>query len=468
MSDQAFWPAMPARARVRVLATTNRRGEILLGGEEEGKLVPASWWEAKLLIESENLEILAPDLPAWRWWPEASSDPDSFVVHGKHGEPRAIVIEGRHRKRFWITCSRVWANRKPDKSLCRDLERMGQDSGIGQWSTPSRLGDALQRRSWLRSQGWRWESRPNVWTRGRLLSNGVGGRGQTFKPGSRFTGVYEIDQRDAYAAAWALPRPSGPASMVPGVTEARGAFAAFGPVRFTIRNRLSCLGPLPLRGEETLSWPTEPGTYETWAWSEEVADALSCGIEVESIGTASAWFRSVVDSSWSKEMSELRRNAGSWGSIVKMATVAAIGRHGRSPRAYIEVSPTERDALSYGGRAYGQRDTDCSSITHWHSWAVMQARRRVWHRAVAEEWAGRKVLALETDSLVLDGPPLGPVVRRGDDHAGEWSVRRADCEVWTPLLRWAIFGDGSGRTPGLPGEMRAGWLAAHAPPALAT
>ena len=51
----------------------------------------------------------------------------------------------------------VWG-RRPDASLCRDLSILGEATGMGQWSTPSRLGDALQRREWVGERGWRGET----------------------------------------------------------------------------------------------------------------------------------------------------------------------------------------------------------------------------------------------------------------------------------------------------------------------
>lgn len=464
--DQAYWPPYPGRSRPRALAVARRHGDLLISGQEKMVVRCESWQDFTRSLERLNLEVYIDSWGGWAWWGDSTSDPRSFVVHGKDAAVRAIVWAGK-RKRFWIINSRLWGNRRADRSLCRDLEQIAEATGMGQWGTPSRLGDALQRRAWHRTFGWKWESRPPIPTRDRLLEGQVGGRGQTIFQGSRFTGVWEIDQRDAYAFAWQLPKPSGPPGIGPGVVEnARAGHMAFGKVKFTIREKLTCLGPLAVRTEARLTWPTLPGVYFTECWSPEIDDALSCGIECESVGFSEVWEKQLTEPGWSHELSEIRRGAGGWGSALKIATVAAIGRHGRQPQAYAEAKPGDEGAFGYSpdGRTYAVKRTDPSSMTHWYSWALMQARRRVWHRAVAEEWAGRRVIAVETDALILDGPPAGPVVRRGDDQLGEWSVRRADCEVWTPMIRWAIFGDGSARTPGLPEEMRAGWLAAHAPP----
>lgn len=448
------------------MAVALRAGDLRIRGRE--RVSCPSWAAFCRELEERNLECVIETFGGWAHFDAATSDPRAFVVHGKGGVIRAVVWQGK-RRRFWVTSAGVWS-RHADAALCRDLERVGEASGIGQMSTPSRLGDALQRRSWLRSQGWRWETRPNLPSRDELLRHQVGGRAQTHSIGSRFTGVWEIDQRDAYAFAWALPKPSGPAMATPDATRpGDGEVTAWGPVRFTIpEGGLSCLGPLSVReADGQLAWPVVQGTYRGWAWAEEAAMARSAGVRVEPDGVGIAWRRWVTEKSWTEEISAARRKAGGWGSLLKMATVASIGRHGRDGTGWTEVRmPTEQD-IGYGpgSRFYGQRRLDLPSMTHWYSFALMQARRRLWHRAVAERLAGRKVLAVETDSIIMDGPPLGPVVTRGDDLPGDWSVRRADCEVWTPALRWAIFGAGEGRTPGLPGEMRASWLAAHAPPA---
>lgn len=465
-TDQAFWPPYPAKPRERVLAVARPRGDLLLMGLPSAAIHCSTWGEFCHFMERHNLEVLIESWNGWRWWSDAASDPKSFIVHGKDRQVRALVWQGR-RKRFWIVNSKVWANRHADRSLCRDLEQVAKATGLGQWGTPSRLGDALQRRAWKRTHGWRWESRPPIPVRRRLIDGGVGGRAETLHQGSRFSGIWEIDQRDAYAAAWRLPKPSGPPGMGMGVVEdARAGRTAFGLCRFTITEELRCLGPFAIRTPDGLAWPAKPGVYEAEVWSPEVLDALSCGIRCDSLGLSSVWHRMVEEESWSEELSEIRRHAGGWGSVVKVATVAAIGRHGRRPEAYGEAKPGSLKAFGYGpqSRMYELHQTDPASMTHWYAWAIMQARRKVWHRAVAEEWAGRHVIAVETDALILDGAPMGPVVPRGDDQLGEWSIRRADCEVWTPMLRWAFFDDGSARTPGLPDEMRASWLAAHAPP----
>ncbi len=463
----ACWPPMPAQPRERGLATTTRSGRLLLMGRTP---VPVSCWqEFKERVEELDLEVLCGPLPAWRWWQDAVDDPDTYISLGRRGAPRAVILEGRRHKRWWMVDSSVWG-RRPDASLCRDLSILGEATGMGQWSTPSRLGDALQRREWVGERGWRLESRPNAFGRQLLLETGVGGRGETLELGAKVPHCWEIDQRDAYAAAWALPKPHGRALRTFDSTRVgAGAATAYGPVRFRILQRLGCPGPLPIRGEDgNLAWPTEPGTYFTHAWAEEVADARACGIEVSPAGAGVEWSSWVRSGLWTRRVSELRRTAGGWGSLLKLATVASIGRHGRRPSGWVQLQRQERPGdLTFSGTVdkwHGERPLDLPAMTHWYSYALMQARRRVWHRAVAEQWAGRRVVAIETDSLVLDGPPLGPVVKRGEDGPGEWSIRREDQTCYTPVTRWAIFSDGSGRTPGLPFELRASWLDAHPPP----
>ena len=463
----AYWPNRPAKVRPRTLATTDRQGRLLIGGTEE---IPVESWEHfKRQMEERNLEVVAPELVSWRWWQDAADDPKAWIGLGKGASVRSIVVQGR-RRRYWITQAGVWGGRKPDRSLCRDLDQLAAATGLGQWSTPARLGDALQRREWVRERGWRLESRPNSFGRSLLLETGVGGRGETMRLGATVPHCWEIDQRDAYAAAWALPKPHGRACATWDATRvSEGAATAYGPVKWTITEPLRCPAPLPVRLEGgNLAWPTEPGTYFGAAWAEEVADARACGIEVEPAGKGAEWASWTRSEGWTQAVSEMRRQAGGWGSLLKIATVAAIGRHGRRPVGWRELKRQERrDDLMLSprlNRAYGQREIDHPAMTHWYSYALMQARRRVWHRAVAEQWAGRRVVAIETDSLVLDGPPMGPVVRRGDDGPGEWSIRRADQACFTPLTRWAIFEDGTGRTPGLPGELRAAWLEEHGPP----
>lgn len=464
----AYWPPYPAKRRERALATTGKDGGLSLMGLS---LIPIPTWEEfRRQVEERNLEVLSGPLMAWRWWQEAADDPRAYISLGKGGAPRAVVLQGRRGKRFWIVDACVWG-RKPDASLCRDLERLGDATGMGQWGTPARLGDALQRRDWEEDGGWRVESRPNVFARDMLLDHGVGGRGETMKPGAKIPHCWEIDQRDAYAYAWSLPKPHGRALATHDATRlSEGAFAAYGPIRWIIREELDCPAPLAIRGEDgNLAWPTEPGTYFGHAWDLEVEDARGCGIEVEPTGQGREWGSSIRTTLWTERISETRRNAGGWGSLVKLTTVAAIGRHGRRPQGWTRMTRQERpgEDLCFSpvtDEWYGQRPSDPPAMTHWHAYALMLARRRVWHRAVAERMAGRRIVAIETDSLVLDGPPKGPVVLRGDDLPGDWSIRREDQECYTPLTRWAIFDDGTGRTPGLPFELRAAWLSEHPPP----
>jgi hypothetical protein len=461
----AFWPQVPViKSRERTLALTGRSGQLQIGSK---RIRVESWEEFKALLEERNLEVFAPPLLGWRWWQDAAEDEAAFLILGKAAAPRAIVVQGR-RRRFWVTDAAVW-NRKPDPSLLRDLEILGKVTGVGVWSTPARTGDAMQRRAWREEGHWKVESRPNEHGRSLLLEGGVGGRGQTMIPGSLSPGCWEIDQRDAYGAAWALPKPHGRAMLTHDATRVRpGEVTAFGPVKWTITEPLSCPGPLPIRGEDgNLAWPTDPGVYFSHAWHEECEDARACGIAVEPTGDGISFASWVSSDLWTQRTSEARRNAGGWGNLLKLCTVAAIGRHGRKPVAWTLVDhPGEGDVgfSPTSDRMWGQRPTDLPSMTHWYSYAVMQARRRVWHRAVAEQWAGRRIVAIETDSLVMDGPPMGPVVRRGDDLPGDWSIRRIEQDCYTPLTRWAIFSDGTGRTPGLPADLRGAWLEENPPP----
>ena len=459
----AFWPPAQPRPRERILATTGRAGELLIGAEV---IVVDSWHSFKEALEERNLEVFAPPLPGWRWWQEAAADPAAFVVLGKEASPRAIVVQGR-RRRHWIVDAAVW-HRKPDAALLRDLRRVAEATGVGIWGTPARTGDAMQRHDWRAECGRRLESRPNDRGRTMLLEGGVGGRGQTFLPGLVTPAAWEIDQRDAYAAAWARPKPTGRAMVTHDATRLRGGeVTAFGPVRWRISRRLECPGPLAVRkADGNLAWPTEPGTYQGYAWHEECQDARSCLVEVEPAGPGVAWSAWVQSDLWTRRMSEARRQAGGWGSLLKLCTVAAIGRHGRKPEGWTAVEEPQQGDVGFSpeGQQYGRRAVDLPSMSHWYGYALMLARRTVWHRAVAEQWGGRRIVALETDSVILDGPPLGPVVHRGDDLPGEWSVRHAGEDCYTPLTRWAIWGDGSGRTPGLPRAYRAAWLLEHPPP----
>ena len=458
----AYWPPMPAAPRLRQVAIATKDGDILMGAE---RVKVASWEQFTRELEQRNLECVCGPLPGWRWFNDAAADDRTYVSLGRNGGIRAVIWQGRKR-RFWVLAASVWG-RRPDASLCRDLTILGEQTGLGQWGTPSRLGDALQRRAWVQDRGWVLESRPNLKAREDLLLGGIGGRGETMRLGATTEHCWEIDQRDAYAHAWAQPHPSGPAMMTLDATRvSRGAATAHGPIRFTIHAKLHCPAPLPIRlPEGNLQWPTLPGVYFGHAWAEEVADARACGITVEPTGQGWEWGKWTTSRAWTDEVGEIRRHAGGWGSLLKLATVASIGRHGRKPVGWCRVEGGAEGDIGFSpwGHFYGQRPVDLPSMTHWHQHAVMRARRRVWHRAVAEQWAGRRVLAIETDSLVLDGPPMGPVVLRGDDLAGEWSIRRSDQTVFTPLTRWAIFEDGSGRTPGLPFELRAEWLAANGP-----
>ena len=417
---------------------------------------------------------IAPKLSEWRWMAEAMADPRCEVAAtGTRGIVGLRWRGGPHGRHLWLLSAATWGDGVASRADLGRLERLWRLAGVGQARTPAQLGQALWARDWWASRRGRAKT-PPASCQADLVRSAIGGRVDWFAdPSLTYARVYEIDLNASYASC-SRQLPVGTAMRVGGTDlpgsagwDAEGEDTWLRDCVITIPEPgLSCPGPFPVRQPDgRVRYPTEAGTYRTMLWKTTAEDCRAVGARVAA-GAGWAW-RLVDAPEFADTMHRLRQQApADLAPLIKLATVAGIGRFGSRGTCYRSVDPRDaaegdvpvcdgRGAPTAMLRPQAARSGPSTRLGHWNSWIVNQARRRLWHRMVAEIAAGNTVLCSNYDSLTLAEPPLGPT----GDGLGEWKlVPLHQARFRHP--RWVESTEKS-TTPGQP------HAAAHSPPAVA-
>lgn len=454
---RAFWPftLRPAH-RERVLCATDGRH----GWDEQG----ARWREPDTYAawvasaHARNAETYCTDLGAWPHLAAASADPRCRVLYSRTRGLRGLVWRGGPRGRTTrLLAADTWGTWRPDPAGLRALRDAATAAGVGVHPSPAALGSALWATTLGDTNGGRVTPPPPA-CRADLCAHGVGGRVDGDGHGAReWAEAWELDMTDAYGSC--IGRVPG-GRVVRLTDEPTPAWATTTYRRVTVTlTRPVPLGPIHRRDPDRVRYPTT-GTWTTWAWAEEVADARDAGATVtEHEGWAwTAW--DDRHGAWGARMHALRQAApGRARWAIKLATVAAIGAHGRKP-GRLTVTPADRPSAPEGAviptdqagtwlplaitEAPGARD---GALAHVYSYVVMTCRRRLYAKALPYARAGR-LLATNYDACYVAGTPTAGGPDPDPTALGAW---RARClaRLRLPRPRWVIA-LGIRRTPGLP------------------
>ena len=307
------------------------------------------------------------------------------------GRPTSIRLKWKRYVR-WIVQVTSWNHDSVSLDFLRNMRNMYTYVGVGTQTTPGALGSATMRQSWKQFYGLEWLNhrhlRPSGGCIQDLRRHNTGGRIDALESvGKSFELLFELDRKNSYATEFA-EQPTGKCvAFMQG--ETFGLRKWFAHCTVTVRDPL-LLGPFPMHykdeeGLDLVSYPTLPGVYDTWLWNDEVALCRSEGCDIEVLD-GWGWAEITHDTqTWVEQMEKLRDEAPDefTANIIKLATVAAIGRHGMPQQSYILVQEKDKSpgdqCIAFDGRLYdwyihAVYDWQPQGMQHWFNHTLMRAR----------------------------------------------------------------------------------------------
>ncbi|MGC2191259.1 MAG: hypothetical protein WA751_02880 [Candidatus Dormiibacterota bacterium] len=455
-----WYPNHPLVApRVRVTAILTEEGRLLC---EDGRAwSPRSYRKFVDTLERENLDVYGPHPLDWPWLDQAAEDDRCDPIMNRRGQPVALRWKvGSHGKMLWYVSGKTsWYNFRPKVTWLRAKRRAEEALGVGCQPLPGLLGDATQRLSWTHSFGRRRETRPNRTVCQALLKHGAHAR---IESDISYRGdVWELDRNAAYPASWTR-LPSGRISWVGGFWPDPDSCATwYGEVEIT-RETPAQFGCFPVREGKSVSYPRQAGTYRSWLWKEEADQAMREGCSVKVLESCWAWSEWSESDKWATEVYGKRIEVDPEArAFVKMASVAAIGRHGRGPeRVGLSDEAGHRVGSEEGGWSVTSfKDWDRVLLLHWYSFSLMAQRLALYQMMVELAGEGIRVLGCDTDAIYCADKPQAAHRVSG---LGGWKLKLLrDCK-W--LANRCFVSVDRTRLPGFSGATRARALAAHDPP----
>ncbi len=471
----AFPPLWLNRQRgTRTLATLRDRRITT----EQGELIPTRTWAAVAdALFSRDLVLYVDrlsDPPLW----DAIEDPDATITTRSDGSWVGIAVRRGRYVRHVYASLQAWS-RRADASLLADIRAMSAAIHVrGNPTTASGAGVASMAAAWSGERVYG----PGYACASTLRDNLVGGRVDTLQPGRLYPVLWELDINDAYAAAAAAPLPGGSATWWDGsVLEPGpewGAVTGYYLCDIIIHEPLT-LGPVVLKvgpGEPNLI-PSRPGRYRGWLWAEEVAALRACRrgpVRQVTVLPRHGWYwrrwaqgarstrAGIVPeasplSSWARRMHRARRSLPKpAGQLVKLATVAGIGRWSADPSTYRIVrareGPDDRRVTDpeLGVLAlWVHRDEreSATALPHWGSYVQMSVRLAL-YRTAARYAADGTLVASNYDALYVTTRPT----ERLSKLAGGWKLERLQDAV-IPAARH-LRSRTKTTLPGIPYEQR--------------
>jgi hypothetical protein len=440
------WPQYrPTITRKRVLAIW-RDNRLTT---EHGEWTEISDWST-LKQAAKGLDIYVDRLLECEWFYEAIEDPDVTIIATQSMSIRMIKWRSG-RNILSVNQVDTWLHGWPaSPQFLSLLRRFFDHCQVGELATPASLGMYLMSKLY---EGPR-QAEPNIHDRQLLLEHMVGGRDDLLQKGA-YSLCYEYDIRSAYASNAQIV-PCGTSIKIYG--ERPDLASYFSHCQIVIRDDL-LLGIFPILQNEKNSYPTISGIYDVWLWNDEIARCKEAGCFVvtkEGIGWQS--FTQGL-SVWSTAMDTLRSSVPEdIASLIKLATVAAIGRFGVSPYRLKVVHDRDKqdgdEPLDIGYQPHSwlwvrREYTDGCYMTHWSSYIQMHTRVALYDRMLAEIGSGNVVLMSNFDGLYT----LYPSKLEVGQNVGDWQFKRAHTNAFIPYAR-AIISDQKNIQPGMPLKSR--------------
>jgi hypothetical protein len=381
------------------------------------------------------------------WLRESIFDRNATVLSNEEGIPLAIRYERKHQSR-WLVQSSTW-DRKCDTSFLSDMRELYKLCGVVK-PTPGSLGTSLLRKSWKINSLAR-QTAPNALAQEFLRRNSIGGRCDTLvTKESFFPELIELDGALFYVAHF-LKLPSGTSRIF--LKDHCKQFATYFAHCYVTIDKELPLGPFPIkRRRSKISYPTLPGTYETFLWKEEIDTCISagCSVTIEGgFGWSDFTYHTV---SWCQDMYRFRQvsDSDALADLFKKTAVSTLGHMGMDNTFYTlvpieDASPSEAcaldenfDPINYVVRE--QHNYLMPSMIHWFNYTIRMAALSLYEMALPYAIEGRLIMT-NYDAII--------VLERDERHmyAEKHSAASKLCELgdwrWQLLTNVTIHGDRS-------------------------
>lgn len=450
MEKALLWPRFIGKPVERTLACFD--GGLLLD-EYEATWEPESADELVTLLFENNLQCYVRQVQTMNFIEDLKELAQKSYATEK-GEVIALRFMNKKRSTRWIISSTSYGQRVPHREWLRGLRADMTHAGVGTPTTVGAMGQALMRKAWKDTYGEEWKQhrhqRPNRIQSRILHDTRVGARSETIDTTATYRDAIEIDKKNAYAAAAEL-LPTGHTFAV-----VYGAVSEF--IMYYCRCTITItaplvLGPFPLRRNDQTEenvYPTQPGTYESWLWHNEVENSRKAGCTVK-IHNGMGWLETTTDMScWVRIVEKLRDNAPNerCKDLMKLAIVAGLGRFGMSDLCHELISEAQRlagdtdssDRLAEGSMgmltAWWVRssiDPAPQTMPHWYGWIL--ACMRGWIYEEALPYAQREhLIATNTDAIYVTADADISKYQKETVKTGEFRIKSYQ-KLQTPAKR---------------------------------
>ena len=334
-------------------------------------------------------------------------------------EGKALSIRFKHKKQTrWLIESLRWGFKRPTPLVLQSLRALFNHVGCGDLTSPGALGQASMRASWRAAWGLDWpkhrHQRPSPQCCSDLYENTTGARNELIPgQGRYYPTLIELDRKNAYTAEFA-EQPTGPTlTFWSGVIDRLKVWVGRVIVHIKEALRWGCF-PYRATPDADLSYPTEPGDYPCWLWSNEAALAEERGCQL-TIKNGWGWTETTREPEvWVEWASEKRESAPDQQTrdLWKVCMVAAIGRMGMRPEQYTLVpeplSEEDRPAGLFDAWIHCERDESPTALPHWMQYALARCRENI-YREFEPYRAAELLVSVDTDAGYLK-PAAAPLV----------------------------------------------------------
>lgn len=338
----------------------------------------------------------------------------------------------------WLVCSSQFEYAVPSLDMLTELRRLFDHAGVGTLNSFGSVGSAVMRRAWkgafgtpkytqdddgtrtLVDAGWlaHRHQRPPSFACADFYAHSTGARSELLTTLQEFSSLIEIDEKNSYLDKLRELPTGRTVRFLWGKVK---NFAAWvGHCVITIKEKLN-YGIFPFRAspDEPTRYPTEPGSYSTWAGNRTIDLCLREGCDV-AIHDGWGWYALSQEPGAIVELASLLRDSAPdrrTEDLFKICIVAGIGCLGMRPEYYElvekKLDATDRPALTDDGFQSTQyihkiQDTRPASMPHWMQYALEGCRLKLYEMArpfVEAEFA----VATNTDAVYVR-PEAQPMI----------------------------------------------------------
>lgn len=301
--------------------------------------------------------------------------PTCKVLCNSRGHPTAVRFQLGRTSR-WLVDAEQWDDR-PTPEFLKVMESLYAHIGLGMAPTPGSLGRLTMMVMYSKLPR---HTSLSLGCEDYFHNHGFGGMAMTELYGHVDRGSL-VDRSMAYVFKWDR-HPAGTAEYFTPGSDLDEYATYFAHCYVTIHTELA-LGLFPIRNENgRVSYPTLPGTYETYLWMEQIQQAEQNGCSVFTL-EGYGWYEFTYDGRDWNEWMYVKRQTAPTPEVekkVKKTAVSAVGTHAMGREHYILVGSESYDqetdypivdhhvAVDYW--VHPERNISAAPMVHWQNYTV--------------------------------------------------------------------------------------------------